>query len=234
MPRSGAPAPPSLPGAAPRSPPDEARGRSRELVGLLDAAPLAGLKHAFERHWWLFLLRGLLAVLFGVLALVQPVTAFAVLVLVFGAWAFVDGISAFALAVSGERSWLMLLVGLIGVGAGVLTFLRPDLAVVAVYALIAAWAITRGLLEIVLAVELRRQLRGELWYVLGGISSMVFGVLLIVLPAAGLLAVSWLLGIYALVFGVLLCALAFRLRDELRPTERARAPRLGESTPTPA
>ncbi len=217
-------------------PPDEARARTRDLLGLLGGETIAGatgVVASFVRRWWLFLLRGLFAVLFGILALVQPLAALAALVLVFGAWAFIDGINAFALAIAGHRSWLMFVGGLIGVGVAVLTFSRPEITAFGLYLAIAAWSITRGILELAVAVELRKQIEGEAWLVLGGIASILFGVLMVVLPVAGVLALAWLIGIYALVFGVLMCALAFRLRS-FAGREREPRPRVVTPTPSPA
>jgi uncharacterized membrane protein HdeD (DUF308 family) len=184
---------------------------------------LLGVTEGFTRHWWLFLLRGLLAILFGILALVQPATALMALLLVFGVWAFVDGVSAFALAFAGAGTWRLALIGLIGIAAGVLTFMRPEAAAQALYAVVAAWAVARGILEIALAIELRRQIEGEGWMIASGILSIVFGVLMIALPVAGVLALAWLVGVYALAFGGMLCALSFRLR-KLRSPRAARPP----------
>ncbi|HEY2746093.1 MAG TPA: DUF308 domain-containing protein, partial [Polyangia bacterium] len=141
-------------------------------------------------------------------------------VLVFGVWAFIDGIDTLALAVSGWRSWQLFIVGLVGIGIGLLTFFRPGYTAIGLYTAVAAWAIARGILEIAVAIELRKQIKGELWMVLAGVVSIVFGVLLVVLPAAGVLALAWLMGVYALVFGVLMFALSLRLRHVHKETAR--------------
>jgi uncharacterized membrane protein HdeD (DUF308 family) len=165
-------------------------------------------------NWWLFLVRGLLAVVFGALALAEPVAALAALVLVFGVWALIDGVHALALALGTRaRSWPMALAGLAGIGIGIFTFFRPGITALGLYAAVAAWSIARGVFEIVVAIELRRQIQGELWLIVGGIASIAFGVLLVVLPVAGMLALGWLIGIYALTFGAIMCLLAFRLRQ---------------------
>ncbi len=174
--------------------------------------------------WWLLVIRGLLALLFGILALAHPLAALAALVIVFGVWAFVDGVSALALFLGGWRSWQLFIVGLIGIGVGVITFFRPGATAFGLYAAVAAWAIARGILELAVAIRLRRQIEGELWLILGGISSLVFGVLMIVLPMAGVLALAWLLGIYAIVFGALMIALGVRVHRVVRPTARYGAP----------
>jgi uncharacterized membrane protein HdeD (DUF308 family) len=210
-------------------PEGEAKTRASELVGLLAAAPLPllGFAGTVTQHWWLFLLRGILAVLFGVLLLVQPIAALTALVLVFGVWAFIDGVAALALSIGDRRSWGMALAGLVGIAVGLLTFFKPETAAVALYALVAAWAVARGILEIGVAIELRKVIRNEVWLILGGLASIAFGVLMILLPVAGVLAIAWLIGVYALVFGVLMFGLAFRLR-ELRPAKVTR-----EAAPPP-
>ncbi|HEX9102265.1 MAG TPA: DUF308 domain-containing protein [Polyangia bacterium] len=168
---------------------------------------------------WLLILRGVLAILFGALALAHPLAAIAALVLLFGVWALLDGISALALYFGGWRSWQLALVGFIGIAAAAVTFWRPTITAVGLYAAIAGWAILRGVLEIGIAIKLRREIQGELWLVLAGLSSLVFGVLLIALPMAGMLALAWLIGVYALLFGGLLIALGVRVqRLERRET----------------
>jgi uncharacterized membrane protein HdeD (DUF308 family) len=195
---------------------DADAGRHADQIMSLLGGGLAGWTlapvAALTSHWWLYTLRGVLAILFGILALAQPLAALAVLVLVFGAWAFVDGITALALALSGWRSWQLVLAGLVGIGIGVFTFFRPDITAVGLYAAVAVWSIARGILEIVVAIELRKQIKGEFWLVAAGIASILFGVLMIVLPVAGVLALAWLIGIYALIFGGFMLPLSFRLR----------------------
>jgi uncharacterized membrane protein HdeD (DUF308 family) len=168
-------------------------------------------REALSRSWSLFAVRGVIAVVFGALALQRPLAALTAMVLLFGAWAFVDGVSALAAALGGWRSWQLLIAGLIGIAAGVLTFVRPNLVAPALYALVAAWAIVRGVVEIYLAIELRKKIRGEAWLLLGGVASIAFGILMYVMPAAGVLALGWLLGVYALLFGTLNIGLSLKL-----------------------
>jgi uncharacterized membrane protein HdeD (DUF308 family) len=204
------------------------------VAALGGAGTLALLSNAgaLVDNWWLFALRGAVALLFGIIALFTPMTALAALVLVVGVWAFIDGIHALALAVTGWRSWQLVLGGLVGIALGVFTFFRPDVTALGLYAAVAAWSIARGVLEIVVAIELRRKVEGEAWMVIGGIVSILFGVLLVALPAAGVLALAWLLGIYALCFGVVMLVLAGRLYRLRRPrTEIAPAPRRFDVTP---
>jgi uncharacterized membrane protein HdeD (DUF308 family) len=221
--------------AAGVSDPDEADRRADEIMTVLGGGGAFALRAAgaLAANWWLFALRGLLAVVFGVLTLAQPLAALAAFVLLFGVWAFIDGIDALALAVSGWRSWQLVLVGLVGVGAGVFTFFRPGITAIGLYAAVAGWSIARGILEIGLAIELRKQVRGELWLVFGGIASILFGVLLIALPLAGLLALAWLIGVYALSFGFIMIGLSLRLRRWGRAAPQAKMP-LGRPSLQPA
>jgi uncharacterized membrane protein HdeD (DUF308 family) len=199
---------------------EDADRRANDLLGIMGYAA-----RPLTQRWWLFLVRGLLALIFGVLVFVQPIAALTALVLVFGVWAFIDGVSALGLAFGGAgRPWAWAIVGLIGIGIAVLTFFRPDITAVALYAAIAAWAIARGILEIALAIELRREIKGEVWLILGALASIVFGVLMIVLPTAGVLTIAWIIGVYAIVFGGLMIALAFRLRRVGVKTEERIAP----------
>ena len=167
------------------------------------------------RHWWLFLLRGLISILFGVLAFVWPGITLASLVLVFGAFAFADGVFALVGAVRGggrEPWWLLILEGLVGIGIGIITVVSPGITALALLFYIAIWAIATGVLEIGSAIALRKEIEHEWLLGLSGLASVVFGVLLIARPGAGALTVLWLIGGYALVFGVLLVMLSFRAR----------------------
>lgn len=168
------------------------------------------------RNWWVVALRGVAAVIFGVLALVWPGVTLQVLVLLFGAYAVVDGIFAAVTAVATrehhEHWWVMLLEGLAGIIVGLLTFFWPGVTALVLLYFIAAWALVTGALEIVAAIELRRFISGEWMLILGGMASIVFGVFIAAFPAAGALSVILLIGVYAIVFGILLLVLAFRLR----------------------
>jgi uncharacterized membrane protein HdeD (DUF308 family) len=171
-----------------------------------------------SRNWWMLALRGLAAIIFGVLAFVLPgITLFA-LVLLFGAYMLVDGIFAIvtAVRVAGReaRWWLLLIEGVLGVLAGLVAAFWPGLTALALLYFVAAWAIVTGALEIVGAIRLRQEIEGEWALGLSGALSVLFGVLLVVIPApAGLLSLVWLIGAYALAFGVLLLVLAFRVRS---------------------
>ncbi len=168
-------------------------------------------------NWWAVAIRGLVAVLFGILALVVPHLTLAVLILLFGAYALADGIFGIVAAVrAAERSarWGTLLIeGLWGVAIAAVAFIWPGETALVLLYLIAFWAIFTGVFEILAAVRLRREIVNEWLLGLAGLASVVFGVLLVVFPGAGALTVIWLIGAYALVFGVLLLGLAFRLRN---------------------
>jgi len=176
----------------------------------------AGLADTLSRSWWMLLLRGLVAIAFGVLTFARPGITLASLVLVFGAFALADGVLGVWTALThrhdGENRWLLLLGGLAGIGVGVLTLFEPGITAVALLFYIAIWAITTGVLEIVAAIRLRHEMQGEWMLVLAGLCSVAFGVLLMARPGAGALAVVWLIGSYALLFGLLLLALSFRVR----------------------
>ena len=169
-----------------------------------------------SRNWWTFLIRGIAAVIFGILALAMPGIALVVLVLLFGAYALVDGIFALIGAVRAAEAkdrWAHLLfVGIFGILVGAITFFYWQITAFALLYLIAAWAIVTGILELVGAFELRRLMPGELWWVLAGLASIAFGVLLIERPGSGALAVVWIIAFYAILFGGFLIGLSFRLR----------------------
>jgi len=167
------------------------------------------------RHSWVsLLLRGIVAIAFGILIFIWPKISLEVLVLLFGFYAVIDGILAIWIGFGGrklDRDWWVFLVGgLFGIAIGVLTFWMPGITALALLFYIAIWAIATGILEIVAAVRLRREISGEWWAILGGIASIAFGVLLTLYPSAGALAVLWLIGFYALIFGILLVVLAFK------------------------
>jgi uncharacterized membrane protein HdeD (DUF308 family) len=158
-----------------------------------------------------------LAVVFGVVALIWPDITLRALVLLYGFYALVDGLLALAALLVGgnlvreRRGWLIV-EGVAGIAAGVIAFLWPEITALVLLYLIAAWAIATGVLEIAVAIWLRRELRGEWLLALGGIVSVVFGVFLIVRPGEGAVAVVWLIGLFAILFGGALIGLGLRLR----------------------
>jgi uncharacterized membrane protein HdeD (DUF308 family) len=169
-----------------------------------------------HRTWWVLLLRGLAAIAFGILTWVLPGISLATLVLLFGAYSMADGVLGVWTAIAGRKEhehwWVLLLGGLLGIGVGVLTFFAPGLTALALLFYIAIWAVATGVLELVAAIRLRKEIEGEWWLILGGLASVVFGVLLMARPGAGALALLWLIAAYAVVFGVLLVMLAFKAR----------------------
>ena len=169
------------------------------------------------RNWWILALRGLCAIIFGILAFAWPAITLKVLVLLYGAYALVEGILSIVAAVSKREGsglpwWALLLEGLLGIAAGIVTFAWPGITALFLLFLIAAWAIVAGIFEIIAAIRLRKEIEGELWLALSGIVSVIFGVLLFVRPGTGALTVVWLIGSYAVFFGILQLALAFKLK----------------------
>ena len=168
------------------------------------------------KYWWAIALRGAAGILFGILAFAMPVLTLAVLVLMFGAYALVDGIFNVVAAVSGRSGarpwWALFLAGLVGIGAGLVTFFMPGLTALALAYVIGFWAIAIGVLEIIAAIRLRRVITNEWWLGLSGALAVVFGAVLILAPGAGALAMVLWIGAYAFVYGVFLLLLGFRLR----------------------
>jgi uncharacterized membrane protein HdeD (DUF308 family) len=177
------------------------------------------------RNWWMYALRGVVAVIFGVVALIWPEQALQALVLLFGAYALVDGIFAVIAGIASyryfERWWAVLLEGVAGVVIGLLTFFWPNITALVLLYFIAAWALITGIFEIVAAIQLRRVITGEWMLILGGLLSILFGVLLFVFPEAGAVSVIWVIGIYAVVFGISEIIFAFRLHSLRREFETA-------------
>ena len=167
------------------------------------------------RYWWVFLLRGLLAIAFGVIAFTYPGITLAVLVIFFGAYALVDGAFIIGATLANwrhiENHWLPMLQGILGVFVGVLTFRLPAVTALGLLIYIAAWSLATGALEIVAAIELRKVMKGELWLLLSGICSVIFAFLLMLNPFAAAIGLLWLIAVWAVVFGVLLIGLSFKL-----------------------
>jgi uncharacterized membrane protein HdeD (DUF308 family) len=164
----------------------------------------------------MFLVRGLAAILFGVLTLVWPKISLTVLVLWFGIFAVISGISAIAAALRsrGEQHWgLLLFEGILGTLAGVVALVWPGITAVAFLFLIASWAILTGILQLVAPLSFPMSFGRGLLSALSGIVSIAFGVLIAAQPAAGLLAVAWMIGIYAIIVGILHLAVYFESRS---------------------
>lgn len=169
-----------------------------------------------SKNWWLLVLRGVLAILFGVAAFLMPGIAWLSLILLFGVYAVLDGVFAMLSGLISSkyspRWWVFLLEGIVSVAAGVIALVRPDLASTVLILLIAAWAVVTGIFEIVAAIRLRREISNEWMLGFGGFVSIVLGALLFLQPATGGLIITLMIGMYATIFGVLLVVLGFRLR----------------------
>lgn len=167
-------------------------------------------------NWWAVLLRGIIALLFGLTAFFIPQVTLAVVVSLFAAFALVDGIFSIISGIRArhktDRWWVLIIQGLLGIGAGVLTFFYPGLVAIALLYLVAAWAIVTGITEIVAAIRLRKEIRGEWLLGLSGLASVVLGVVLVAFPGTGLLVWVWWMGAYAIASGILLIVLSLRLR----------------------
>ena len=170
----------------------------------------------FACHWWALALRGLAAVLFGLVCFAWPSLALEVLVLCYGAYALVDGGFATVAALQGQEHgasrWALVLQGFLGLAVGSITFLWPGITELSLLYLIAFWALGTGILELIAAIRLRADIQGEWMLALSGILSVLFGLVLVIWPGATALTAIWVIGVYSIIFGVLLAALAFRLR----------------------
>lgn len=166
-------------------------------------------------RWWALVVRGVAAILFGALTFALPGISLLVLLILWAAYALVDGVLNLVLAARGARAgrrwgWL-LFEGIVSIAAGVVAVVWPGITAWALLMVIAAWAVVTGVAEIAVAIRLRRQLEGEWLLALGGVLSIAFGVALVAYPGAGVLAVLWMVGAYAILFGVLLIGLGWRL-----------------------
>jgi uncharacterized membrane protein HdeD (DUF308 family) len=175
--------------------------------------------HALAKSWWLLLLRGIAGILFGVLAFAWPGLTLITLVLFYGAYALVDGILALVAAFSGGAkpvpTWWLIVVGLAGIAAGILTFMWPGVTAIVLIFFIGGWAIAHGVFEIVGAIRLRKEIDNEWWLILAGALSVIFGLLVIAAPGVGALTFIWVIGAYSIVFGIMLVGLSLRLRKHM-------------------
>ena len=169
-----------------------------------------------KRHWWVPVIRGIAAIVFGIIAFAYPGLTLATLVIFFGAWVLIDGVFRAAGAIAGRASdpeWgFHLIIGIVGIIIGFLTFHAPLITALALIIYIAAWALMIGATEIALAIKLRREIKGEWFLILMGLASILFAVLILWNPAPGALALLWLIASYAIVFGILGVIFGFRLR----------------------
>ena len=172
----------------------------------------------YAKLWWVIALRGLLALIFGICAFFAPIATLAALIIIFGAFTAADGLMALLMAISGKQRessdrWILALQGLLGLGVGALTWLSPTITALSLLIYIAAWTLATGVLQIVAAVRLRKEIPNEWWLILTGLVSIAFAFLVLWRPLAGALAVLWLIGSWAIVCGILLLGAALRLRS---------------------
>ena len=204
-------------GSAETAPPSTSAGGDTGRGSLPAGAGDPAMCAVLAENWWAMALRGVFGILFGLIALFAPGPTILSLVLLFSAYMLVDGvfgiISAVRAAGRHERWGLLLLEGLVNIAAGVIAFLLPGLTVIVFVLLMAAWALVSGGLMLGAAFKLTQQ-HGRWWLALGGVVSMIYGVLLAIAPLIGALVLTWWLGAYALAFGVILLVLAFRLRGQ--------------------
>ena len=175
------------------------------------------LLHVLAKNWWLLLLRGIAAIVFGVLAFAWPGLTLVTLVLFYGAFALVDGVIALVAAFTGGAkpvpTWWLVVVGLLGIGAGIATFVMPGITAILLILFMGAWALVHGIFEIIGAIQLRKEIDNEWMLILSGVVSVLFGVIVLIAPGAGALGLIWAIAVYSIVFGISFVALAFRLRN---------------------
>jgi uncharacterized membrane protein HdeD (DUF308 family) len=183
---------------------------------------------SLSQNWWLLVLRGVLGILFGLAAFAWPGITLLTLIILFGVYAIVDGAVAVGTGLShtkdSPRWWTFLVEGLLSIGAGVIALIWPGLTTLVLIYMIASWAVFTGILEIVAAIRLRHEITNEWMLALGGLISVALGVLLFFQPAAGSLAIVWTIAAYAVIFGILLVILGFRLRNWRAPEPREPIP----------
>jgi uncharacterized membrane protein HdeD (DUF308 family) len=175
------------------------------------------------KNWWMVLVQGICAVLFGLLAIFLPGLTIGVLVLLFGAYALVDGVFEILAAIFGPERiamsdmgtprWVRVLTGILGIVIGIITFAHPDWSARALLLIIAIWAIATGVMEIIFAIQFRREIPNEVWLIISGVASVIFGILVILYPRGGALGVIWVIGIFAIIYGIVLIVASFRLHN---------------------
>jgi len=177
------------------------------------------LMDRLSRIWGLLVLRGLAAILFGVLAFVWPGITLAALVLVWGAYALVDGLCALIASLrleEGKPMWTLTLVGLLGIAAGLLTLLWPQITALVLLVFIAGWAVVMGVFQLAAAIRFRKWISNEWLLGLSGVLSIAFGMLLLARPGAGAVALVWVIGWFAFLFGVLLVMFGLRIKGVVK------------------
>jgi uncharacterized membrane protein HdeD (DUF308 family) len=178
-------------------------------------AATSPMLQTLSRYWWLILLRGIAAIVFGVLAFIWPGITLVTLVLFWGAFALVDGVLALAHAIMGGNMgsrWWLALIGIAGIAAGIVTFMWPGVTALVLLIFIATWAIVLGVFQIIGAIRLRKEIDNEWTLGLGGLLSVLFGIVMLIAPGAGALALIWAIGSFAILFGILMVMAAFKLK----------------------
>ena len=177
------------------------------------------------KNWWAIAIRGIAAIIFGILTILLPGITLLTLVYLFAAFALVDGVSAIVSVVRNDpasrgHGWSVLVIGIVGVIAGIGAFIWPGITALTLLYIVAFWAIATGVFEVIAAIRLRREIQGEWLLALSGVASVAFGALLVVSPGVGLLALLTLVAAWAIILGVILVVLAWRLRGMQTATGR--------------
>jgi uncharacterized membrane protein HdeD (DUF308 family) len=184
-------------------------------VAHMAPTPRPLLLHALCKNWWLILLRGIAAIIFGVLTFVWPGITLLTLILLYGAFALADGVLAIAAAIMGGQPaprWWLAIIGILGIVVGILTFAWPGVTALVLLLFIAGWAIATGIFQIIGAIRLRKEIDNEWLLIAGGVLSVLFGLILAVQPQTGALALLFVIGFYAILYGITLVWLSLRLR----------------------
>ena len=179
---------------------------------------MVGMVAMLAKDWWTFAVRGIAAIVFGIAAFAWPEQTVTVLTWLFGLYLLVDGISmlgavAFGDPIARRSAWAVVLMGLVSIGFGIASFVWTDAVALSLLYVIAFWAIVVGTLQAIAAYQFRREIEGEVWMGIGGILTVVFGLLLVVYPAAGLISLVWLIALWAIASGVSSLVLAYRLHE---------------------
>ena len=170
----------------------------------------------FARNWWIYIIRGVLALIFGMYAWFMPGIAMKILLMFFGIFVLIEGIFAIVGSIAGRKYsevwWIVLLEGIAGLALGLFTLTRPGYVATVIVIFIAVWAIWGGLFRILAAIRLRKELDSEWLLVFGGIVSILFGLMLFRHTGAGIVAISWLIAFFASMFGVLLISFGIKVK----------------------
>lgn len=175
-----------------------------------------GISDLYRQAWWTLLIRGIFAVLFGIVATTWPGLTLAMLIIFFGAFVLIHGVMTVIGSIMARREvddwWVVLLEGIVGIIIGVITLAWPGLTGLILAYFIAAWALVTGILKILGAIRLRKEIQGEWLFIIAGIISVIFGILVFARPLAGALAITWIIGVYAILLGMLAMVLSFQVR----------------------